>query len=97
MPPEGLTTAQIASFFIQGGILLMGGVLGLLVRGASQRLGELASAVEHLRREVGDQGRALAGGSERFRSIERRLDDIEDRVEAIQLRGCARAGGCVDE
>lgn len=89
-----MTTAQIAAFLVQAGLLLMGGVLSLLVRGASQKLAELATAVEDLRAEVAEQGKALAGGAQRFTDIERRLGDVEKRVESVQMKGCARVVAC---
>lgn len=93
-PADAITTAQVASFLFQAGILLMGGVLGLLVRGASQRLAELAQAVADLRGELKDQGQKLAGGAQRFTDIERRLERVEEKVEAVQTRGCARVVAC---
>lgn len=86
-----MTTAQIVSLLVQAGLLLVGGVLGLLVRGASQKLEQLAEAVENLRSEVAEQGKALAGGAQRFRDIERRLGEVERRTETLQTKGCARA------
>jgi len=89
-----VTAAQIASLLVQAGLLLMGGVLGLLVRAASAKLGDLAEAVDELRREVADQGRALAGGDQRFTDIERRIGDLERKQEVLFKDGCARAVVC---
>jgi hypothetical protein len=89
-----VTVAQIASILVQAGLLLMGGVLGLLVRGAIGKLKELTDAVRELSREVAEQGKELAGGEQRFTDHERRLTNLERKAEDVARNGCGRARDC---
>ncbi len=89
-----MTTPQVLGLLLEAGLLLMGGVLGLLVRGASSKLAELARAVDDLRHEVAEQGKALAGGEQRFTDVERRVGEIERKLEDVFKDGCARARQC---
>ena len=90
-----MTAAQIVSLLVEAALLLMAGVLGLLVRGWSTKLTELAKAVDDLRHEVAEQGRALAGGEQRFKDVERRLDNIERALDDVVKNGCARGRECL--
>ncbi len=71
---------QLVFFIAQGALLVFSGVMSLLLRGAAKRLDDLTKAVRDLGNKVEGQGRDLARGDERFRDLERRVGDLEERM-----------------
>lgn len=60
-----------------------------------QAVASVASQVKEIGDTVRKHGESLAAGNEKFRGIERRLDEIEETLEKLMTEGCARGRDCI--
>lgn len=70
---------------IQVAVVAVGGVVSFTSRSALSELRKIAATVE-------EHGRSLATGNERFRGLDRELQDLRDEIRDL-TRGRVRKGG----